>query len=489
MRQIKSWLCIASCILGIFLSGMLFSCDDEENYTSSPNALLQFSADTVRFDTVFTTIGSSTAGFKVYNRNSESLLIPSIRLAGEGKSGFRVNVDGMPGVSFSDVELRKKDSLYVFVEVTVNPRDENNPFLIRDSLIFRLAGGAEQRVQLEAYGQDMIVLRGKVFERDTLLSGERPYVVYDSLLVDSGVTLRLSPGTRLHFHSDVSCRVYGTLKAEGTLEQPVVFRGDRLDNLFSYLPYDRLDKQWGGLVFHAGSYDNELRYTDIHSGNFGIVCDSSDAGRSKLLLENSVVHNVAGDALQATACRIWVGNSQLTNAGGHCANIRGGDVQFVYSTLANFYPWTLRGAALRLSNEGISLERADFRSCIVTGYSSSELLCMRDDSTGLSFNYSMSNTLLNMPGDSIYGERYVAMQCDSLENEVSRMGNFPRIDTDIFYYDFSLDSLSVAVGAGSVEDAVRYYPCDRLGRSRLDDGMPDAGAYEWFEQPVLKEEE
>lgn len=469
----------------LVLSSLLFaSCDDDETYTTSPSALLTFSEDTIRFDTVFTTIGSSTQLFKVYNRGDESLMLPSVRLASGGRSGFRVNVDGMSGTEFADVEVRSGDSLYVFVEVTVDPRNEDNPFLLRDSLQFLLQSGFYQQVQLEAYGQDMVVLRGAIFSADTLLAGHRPYVVYDSLRVDSSATLRLSEGVRLHFHNGAFMRVYGTLKAEGTLDNPVVFRGDRLDRMFDYLPYDRLDNQWGGVILHASSFDNHLNHVDIHSGSWGIRCDSSASDRNKLTIENSVIHNVAGDALSVVNGRIWVGNSELTNAGSHCLKVRGGDVQVVCSTLANFYPWAYRGATISLSNEFCPLTRAEFRSSVITGYSSNELMLMRDKSDTLAFNYRFSHCLLNIPADSIGADtlpdgRYYHVRIDSLGHDVNRITNFPLIDTDIFYYDFSLDSLSQAVGAGSADDARLFYPLDRLGRNRLEDEASDAGAREF----------
>lgn len=471
-------------MLAVLMPPLAASCTDEEEYTTSPSALLEFSTDTVRFDTVFTTIGSSTQVFKVYNRGDRPLMLPAVRLAGGGRTGFRVNVDGLSGFEFSDIELRGGDSLYVFVEVTVDPRNEDNPFLLRDSLAFHLQSGLCQQVQLEAYGQDMIVLRGELFAGDTTLTGERPYVVYDSLVVDSGALLRLTEGTRLHFHSGAFLRVNGTLRAEGSVERPVVFRGDRLDNLFDYLPYDRLDNQWGGIILGASSYDNYLNHADIHSGGWGIRCDSADAALNKLTLENTVIHNVAADALSAVNARLWVGNSELTNAGGHCLSVRGGDVQVIFSTLANFYPWAYRGAAVSLSNEGCPLTRAEFRSSLITGYSSNELMLWpASEPDSLTFNYRFDHCLLNVPADSLRGDtlpggRYSHVRVDSVEHEVSRIKNFPLIDTDIFYYDFSLDSLSQAVGAGSADDARRFYPLDRLGRSRLEDEAPDAGARE-----------
>ena len=467
-------------MVALCLPSLVFtSCDDEDHYTISPSALLTFSEDTVRFDTVFTTIGSTTQLFKVYNRGKASLMISTIRLAGGGSTGFRVNVDGVSATSFTDVELRCGDSLYVFVEVTVDPRDEDNPFQLRDSLQFFLQSGICQQVQFEAYGQDMIPLHGETFMSDTTLTGDRPYVVYDSLVVERGAILSMSEGTRLYFHDKAYVRIRGTLLAEGSVERPVVFRGDRLDNMFSYLPYDRLDNQWGGIIIDAHSYGNQLNFVDIHSGGWGIRCDSADASQLKLTIENSVIHNVAGDALSAVASRLWVGNSELTNAGGHCLKVRGGDVQVVYSTLANFYPWALRSAALSLTNEKCALTRADFRSCLITGYSSNELMLWpTSEPDSLTFNYRFDHCLLNLPTDSIRGNCYLHCRVDSIGHDVSRITNFPLIDTDIFYYDFSLDSLSRAVGAASVDDALLYYPLDRRGRSRLEDDAPDAGAQE-----------
>jgi len=84
----------------------------------------------------------------------------------------------------------------------------------------------------------------------------------------------------------------------------------------------------------------------------------------------------------------------------------------------------------------------------------------------------------SLRGDTLPGGRYSNVRVDSVGYEVSRMKNFPLIDTDIFFYDFSLDSLSQAIGAGNRDDALNLYPLDRLGRSRLEDEAPDAGAQE-----------
>ncbi len=158
--------------------GFLASCDTDIKYSSNPSDRLTFSVDTVRFDTVFTTIGSSTKLLKVYNKNKNALLIEQIKLEKFGTSGFRINVDGMSGHEFNNVEILAGDSLFIFVEVTVNPTLENNPVLIEDNILFKRSG-AEQSVLLEAFGQDAYIFGKKIFENDTTLTGEKPFLLQD----------------------------------------------------------------------------------------------------------------------------------------------------------------------------------------------------------------------------------------------------------------------------------------------------------------------
>ena len=257
--------------MSLLVAAMLFAaCSDEETYTSSPASPLQFSEDTLKFDTVFTAIGSSTQWLKVFNPNTDGVRLATISLASGGRSGFYINVDGQSGNVFNNVEIAHKDSIFIFVEVNVDPTDDDSPVLIEDSIVFTHQSGARQYVQLRAYGQDVIILRQVCFDRDTTLAATRPFLIYDSLVVARGSTLTLSEGTNLYFHSKASLNVHGTLLSQGSLERPVMMRGDRLDRMFDYLPYDRLDSQWGGVWFAKESTGNVLDYTDIHSGSYGI---------------------------------------------------------------------------------------------------------------------------------------------------------------------------------------------------------------------------
>lgn len=233
-------------IWAVFMS-LFVACDDEK-FSSDPAYRLSFSTDTVSFDTVFTTIGSATYKLIVRNPNDKSLNIKSVRLANAGNSGFMVNVDGHQGASFSDLEIRRNDSMFVFIEVHVDPTNKNNPILMKDSLVFQLESGVGQDVKLMAYGQDIIPIRGLVIDKDTAFTSYRPILVYDSLKVKEGVKLVLEKGTRLYFHDKINFWVYGSLHAEGTLDEPIIMRGDRLDKMTELdLPYDRLAGQWGGV--------------------------------------------------------------------------------------------------------------------------------------------------------------------------------------------------------------------------------------------------
>ncbi|MDE5998685.1 MAG: right-handed parallel beta-helix repeat-containing protein, partial [Bacteroidaceae bacterium] len=143
--------------LGIALM-MLFpilicSCSDEEEFTSDRNALLTFSTDTVSFDTLFMEVTSATERFCIYNPNSKGLRINHVRFASGGTSGFMMNVDGQSGSVIQDVQVYGKDSAFVFVKVNIPMQSSVKPTQVTDAIIFTLESGAEQKVQLVAYGQ------------------------------------------------------------------------------------------------------------------------------------------------------------------------------------------------------------------------------------------------------------------------------------------------------------------------------------------------
>lgn len=248
-------------VISVIIAFLATSCFDEK-FTDNPSHVLSFSTDIVKFDTIFTDKGTATLSFRVYNRNNRAVRIESVRLADAEHSGFHINVDGEKGPEAGPIELSAQDSLYVFVEANIDPTDVSTPFLVKDSIVF-LTNGVKQDVKIEAYGQNAVVFRGgKIISTDTTFTDKRPFLIYDSLVVASNVTLSLTEGTTLYLHDKAFVRINGRMRAQGTASKRVTLRGDRTDNVFPDLPYDFYSGQWGG-------YSSGRRVTKIF-GNTSI---------------------------------------------------------------------------------------------------------------------------------------------------------------------------------------------------------------------------
>ena len=309
---------------------------------------------------------------------------------------------------------------------------------------------------------------------DTLIDSQRPIVIYDSLVIHENATLTLKEGVKFYFHGKSGIQVYGRMIAEGSLSKPVQFRGDRTDNMFSYLPYDRLPGQWEGIRIHANSFNNELDFVDIHGGIYGIRCDSAGIEQPKLRLTNSIIHQVSGTGLQMTDCSAIIGNSQISNAGNYCVNLLGGVYEFVHCTVANYYSWDIKkGVALRFANTLSEVNypiEAAFRNCIIAGSSNDEISGYRSQDESVPFNYYFSNCLVNS----------VEEVNDQIENVIwQKDDKFTLLDSRLQLYNFNIEETSAARNIASHEDA-QLYPFDLNGNSRLQDEMPDAGCYEYI---------
>ena len=475
------------------------SCTDKQDFSTHPSHRLIFSTDTVAFDTLFTEVSSATQIFLIHNPNKTALCIAHAALAGGESSPYRVNIDGLSGTKFSDLAIPGGDSIYVFVEVTIDPRGQDAPFEVKDSLLFTLESGITQKILLTASGQDATVLRGTVIDCDTRFTSSRPYLIYDSLCVVAGSTLYVEPGTRLYFADKVEMQIYGRIEAVGTADSLVLFRGARTDRMFDYLPYDRLTGQWGGITLHEESTDNRFVHCDIHSGTYGLRAKSSNTEQQKLVMQSSQIHNVEEDALQLTQCWASFTNSLFTNAGRHCVNILGGKTDFVHCTIANFFPWKAeRGVAVSISNyieeENIPypLLGANFINSIITGSKSDELLSSIVTETDTadwseyaqySFAYSVINSWSkSREPDTLHFSHIVWEHKDST---AYGSNNFRTIDQSNFIYDFHLDSLSVARGIAT-DEYIDLIPYDKDGQP-LTTGNIDAGCYQYAE--YVEEEE
>lgn len=457
---------------------LLASCVDDESYPASDADRLTFSTDTVRMDTVFSNVPTQMRTFWVFNHGSKGLRA-TVNLKNGSRTGFRVNVDGTylseaNNYRMANLELRHGDSLRVFVELTAPTNGKTTPQEISDQLNFMLESGVGQSVELSAWAWDARIVDNLVVAHDSTISKGTPLVIRKGMSVDSAATLTLEAGTTLYFSEQAALDVYGTLISKGTAEENVVLRGDRLDRMFTYLPYDLTPGRWQGIRIHSSSFDNHLTYTDIHSTYDGVWCDSSSTDNSKLWLEACTIHNCQGYGLWANNCKIKVENTEISNVLHDCACFLGGEIDLNHVTLAQFYPFDAgRGVALRFSNTTpICLACTN---SIITGYDDDELMGEPKDTAKAAFAYRFNNCLLRTPSvttaDSVYFQASVFENVK--DTTVAGTKNFAKIDTDLLQYDFVLKPTSLAVGLALPSSAL---PTDRRGKTR--GSKPDAGAFQ-----------
>lgn len=468
-------------LLVITMAAVMLSACSDDSFSTSRSDRLSFSVDTLTMDTVFSGVPSPTYSFNVYNRNSSALRIRQVRLSRGNQSGFRVNVDGIyldnsNGSQASDFEVRKGDSIRVFVELTSFASGSDTPQPVDDRLLFLLESGEQQEVPIRAWTWDALAITNLTVSRDTVISTIKPIVVYGGITVDSGAVLTLRSPARLFFHSGAGIDVGGTLRVEGEKDNEVVMRGDRLDKMFSYLPYDRVSGQWRGINILASSSGNDFSFCDIHSACDAIVVDSADYDPQcpRLILRNSTVHNNRGNGLRATNAYVRLVNCQLTNALGDCVAMQGGRLDLVYCTLAQFYPFDAsRGLALRF----IPAVNPSFRSrlesvnTVVTGYASDVLSC---DTTGVDLVFSHCRLRTPSPSDSLVLSRiFPSTVFESPSDSIQGDAHFVSIDLSLQYYDFHPDSLSPLRRKATPLEAIRD---DREGKQRSE--QPTIGCYD-----------
>jgi hypothetical protein len=455
-------------------------CQDDDSFSTNVSNILSFSADTVKLDTVFSAVPTTTRTFWVHNESGDGIRCTNIRLERGNQSGFRVNVDGVylgseSGYQASEVEIRKGDSIRVFVELTSPVNGRNKPWLVEDNLLFLLESGVTQKVNLNAYSWDAIKYRNLHITNDTTLTGDRPIIVYGKLTVEEHATLTLAAGTTLYFHDGGGIDVYGRLSSQGEAGKEVILRGDRLDWMFDYLPYDLMSGLWDGIHFYETSYDNVMEFTDLHSSFNGIVCDSADVEKQKLTLKNMTVHNCQGKGLSTVNCKVAAENCQFTNTLYECVDILGGDVTMNHCTLAQFYPFdsNRRPALNYYSSTTMPLLRMDCINSIVTGYPE-DVVMGATENENIPFNYRFISSILRTPAVED-AEHIIDVIFENVEDTASVQGDkhFKLVDINTQHYDFHLDSLSPAINKGSKD-----YPVsdDRDGKAR--DDQPDIGCFE-----------
>lgn len=443
-----------------------------DDFTTSPSDRLTFSTDTVTFDTVFTGLGTPTARLKVFNRSKKSINITSIRFANPD-GNFSMNVDGVSGKTFSDVEIRGQDSIFIFIECYIPESESNIPHLVSDRLQF-LTNGVEQQVEVEAYGQNVTRMRGVIADTDMTLSAERPIVVFDSLKVAPGATLRIEPGTQLLFHDKAHLIVEGTLEAIGENGKMIQMRGDRLDDVLPDVGYDIMAGQWRGVTFRAGSFGNRMEYVDMRSTSSGVTVDSCGiTDKSKLLLVNSWLHNSQGSVINSMYAKVDAFGCCFSEASRAVVSLTGGVHEFTQCTIANNYLFSAITQPLLslyhlLSSDSetnpMPLMSASFNNCIIYGLAS-------------------DINVAALKGSDVF-LRYVLLKSGGKDDD-----NFinclwdsdPKFLTvrEDYYFNYRLQDDSPAISAGNPAYVTPICQYDMDGINRLANGNPSLGAYEY----------
>jgi len=274
-------------LLLLCVTFLFASCGKEEDITAEMNARLSFSIDSVLFDTVFTTVGSTSRRLKIYNPNEKAIVISQIKLSGANVSSYSLNINGQAASEANLLKLNGKDSMNVFIKVNINSSDQKLPFIVQDSILVNY-NGSRKSIPLIAYGQNANFMTNEVIKDNTTWNSKLPYVIYKSLTIEEGASLNIAAGSKILFHSNATMNIKGTLKVMGTKTDSVLFASDRLETFYADDP-----GQWNGLHFYPTSKNSHINYAIIKNGIAGITSDSlSVNNQPKLLLTNTIVKNM-----------------------------------------------------------------------------------------------------------------------------------------------------------------------------------------------------
>jgi len=470
-------------IISIILIISMDSCKKENSFAEG-NINLSFSTDTILFDTLFTTIGSSTYTLIVTNNEDQKVNISQVYL-GEGQtSKYRMNVDGYSGYNLTDIEIAAHDSIYIFVEVTIDPNSTTDPMLVTDSILFS-TNGKLQDVKLIAYGRDAyfilpnkhiaglppfnIVAREGV---DTTWASDKPIVIYGYAVVDSTATLRIEKGTEVYFHNKSGLWVYkgGNIIVNGTKDKPVMFQGDRPE---AY--YDDLPGQWDRIWINEGSVNNEINYAIIRNGFIGIQAEIFQQHMgNKIIIKNTIIENMSGVGILSRNHHIDAENLLISNCNQYnLALTMGGEYEFRHCTFANYWNYDIRKTPTVYINNyfidgndvvyNFNLIKADFYNCIAYGNADEELV-LDDIDNGTDFNYLFDHALLKTQNNTSNTNFWLNIITNSDPNFVSTSDN-----------DYHLESESAAINKGKAG----VLPPKDLDEVIRDASIPSLGVYEF----------
>ena len=498
MNYTRHFLWILAALMA--LMGLSTSCI-EDGFTTSPSDRLAFDNDTLAFDTVITLQGTATKQIVVYNRSKKQINISSIKVQGLAQKGhFYLNVDGVRGDEFHNVEIRGNDSIFIFVEAYLDEMERNEPTFLEDKLEF-VTNGVSQYVRLIAWGQDVIRLHGDTISSNTRFTADKPYLVYDTVFVDSLATLTIDPGATMLFHDKAAMRIKGKMLANGTTEQPITFRGDRLDRIVGETSFDIMSGQWGGIIFTPPTKENVLKHVIMKGSSIGMHCSGkklNDTLQCALKLVNCVLTNSASTCLVANSCYVQAIGTEFSDAAEEVVYFEAGKVMMSQCTFANYYLFKVPELPIvnvfdmKFIDGTISKVGARFDNCIFYGltqdlneFNVGLLFQEKNEKDEIVWRQDNSETLDNF---NVY-LRYCLFRIDDTENAhfincVWKGDPCFLTVRDDYIFDYRLGNESDARDKGNPDLCPEEARYDRYGNDRLARGSAvDLGAYVWMPIP------
>lgn len=425
---------------------------------------LVLGTDTVHFDTLFTARGSTTRRFYVKNDHNKALVVDQIKL-GNQNSPYELIINGRTDKSFDDVQILGHDSLLVLVEVFIDPKDQNNPYLVKDSVIFN-TNNISQNVKLISWGQDAHYLGDSVLACNTKWINDKPYVLFNSILIDSLCSLEIEKGARIYCAPNTNIFVKGTVNMEGTASERIVIRNDRLEPRF-----DNSFGQWGGLVFLQGSKNNTLDFVTIKHGQFGIRTETFDQDSiPDVTISNSIIHNMSSWGIISFDSDIYAENTLIHNCAEFVvANLSGGNYTYVNCTFYNACCDFQRETPATAFTNYLELDE----ETTITGDLSLNLInniIYGDLEDEIVFNISENNE-----AELLLSNNLIKTSIQELDINDNILNEDPEFKS-AFNFNFRLDSLSPAIDQGL--DLGIDIDLDSMQR----DEKPDLGAFEYINE-------
>ena len=374
--------------IGLVLLILFFgsACRKGERITTDPNAKLNISIKEVLFDTIFTSVGSTTKRIKIVNWNNDAVKVSEIRLSGGNTSAFRININGEQTQSKNDLIINGRDSINLFVKVSINPNSANLPFLVQDSIILN-TNGNKQVIQLLAYGQNAVFVNESPINANTIWTKALPYIINGSLTVKSGAILTIQPGTKIYFHKDANLNIEGNLVVNGSLTEPVLFCSDRLEYIYSDEP-----GQWKGISLKRTGY-GLIKNAIIKNASVGITSDSLSVNNSpKLILSNSIIKNMQVAAYIGYHSELFAFNNVMYNCGNYLIYaVGGGNYNLKQNTFAGYnsnFPRKTASLSFSdyLSANAYNKLQVDLTNNIIWGSLTNELDIQKKTSAIVQFN-------------------------------------------------------------------------------------------------------